>query len=94
MDQNQNANVPQEGSKGLSVASMVLGIIGLVLFCVPILNLVLGLLGLILGGASLVKKAAGKGMAIAGLVCGILATLWGVYYLICYGLVLGILGSL
>lgn len=94
MDQNQNANVPQEGSKGLSVASMVLGIIGLVLFCVPILNLVLGLLGLILGGASLVKKAAGKGMAIAGLVCGILATLWGVYYLICYGLVLGTLGSL
>lgn len=92
--QNQNTNVPQEGPKGLAIASMVLGILGVVFFCVPILNLILGLLALILGGVSLVKKAAGKGMAIAGLVCGILATIWGIYYIVCYGLVLGSLSSL
>lgn len=94
MDENTQNNAQPTESKALAIASMVLGIIGLVLFCVPVVNLILGLLGVILGGVVLFKKSAGKGMAIAGLVCGILATLWGIYYLVVYGLVMSAAGSL
>lgn len=60
---------------GLATASMVLGIIGIVLSFIPIINnvaFVLGILAIIFGIIPLVKKA-GKGKAIAGLVLGILA---------------------
>lgn len=90
----QNNNMPQQENKGLAIASMVTGIIGLVLFCVPVVNLILGLLGVVLGGVSLSKKQAGKGMAIAGLVCGLLALLWGIYYVVVYGLVVGTASSI
>lgn len=62
-----------QGSKGLGIASMVLGIVSLVLCCfVPWVPLILGLVGLILGGVAIAKKMPGKGMAIAGLVCSII----------------------
>lgn len=62
-----------QGSKGLAIASMVLGIVALVLSCcVPYLPIILALLAVVLGGVSLAKKKGGKGMAIAGLVCGII----------------------
>ncbi|MGN0431727.1 MAG: DUF4190 domain-containing protein [Lachnospiraceae bacterium] len=62
-----------QGGKGLAIASMVLGIVALVLSCcVPYLPIVLALLAVVLGGVSLAKKKGGKGMAIAGLVCGII----------------------
>ncbi|MBQ7955682.1 MAG: DUF4190 domain-containing protein [Lachnospiraceae bacterium] len=59
--------------KGMAIASMVLGILALVLSCcVPYLPVLLALIAVILGGISLAKKQGGKGMAIAGLVCGII----------------------
>lgn len=65
--------VQPQPSKGLAIASMVLGIVALVLSCcVPYLPVLLSLLAVILGGVSLSKKMGGKGMAIAGLVCGII----------------------
>ena len=60
---------------GLSTAGMVLGIVGIVLSFIPIINNIaffLGILAVIFGIIGLVKKA-GKGKAIAGLVLGILA---------------------
>ena len=63
----QNNNVPQTESKGLSIASMVLGIIALVLFCIPFVCFPCGIISVILGGVSLAGKKAGKGMAVAGL---------------------------
>lgn len=70
----QNTNMPQEGSKALSIASMVLGIVAIVLcFCVPWLPLILGIVAVVLGGIALAKKMPGKGMAIAGLVTGLIA---------------------
>ena len=74
MDQmNTNNNAPQE-SKGLAIASMVLGIVSIVPgWCIPYLPLLLGLVGVILGGVSLAKKQGGKGMAIAGLVTSIIS---------------------
>ena len=67
MDQNMNSNVPQQESKGFSIASMVLGIVSLVLVCIPA-----GIVAIILGGVSLATKKGGRGMAIAGLVCAII----------------------
>lgn len=64
------------GAVGLAVASMVLGIVALLISCcVSIwwLTLIVGGLGIVFGGLSLSKHGAGKGMAIAGLVCGIIA---------------------
>lgn len=71
----QNNNVPQTESKGLSIASMVLGIIALVLFCIPFICFPCGIISVILGGVSLATKKGGKGMAIAGLVCSLVAIL-------------------
>ena len=59
---------PQQGGKGLAIASMVLGIVSLVLcFCVWI-SVPCAIIGLILGIVSLAKHAPGKGMALAGVI--------------------------
>jgi hypothetical protein len=61
-------------SNGLCVASLVLGIIGLpAAFCVilPILAVIFGIIGL--GQVSKSgMEGGGKGMAIAGIVCGVI----------------------
>ena len=72
MDENTNNNVPQNESKGLSIASMVLGIVSLVFFCFVYICIPCGIISIILGGVALAKKKAGKGMAIAGLACSII----------------------
>ncbi len=87
MDENIQQQNNNNESKGMAIASMVLGILGLVFWCVPILNLILAVLALIFGIVVMHKKSAGKGMGIAGFVCGILGTLWGICYIICYGIV-------
>lgn len=58
-------------ARGLAIAALALGIVGLV----PILGLATGILGLALGIAALVKRTTSKGVAIAGTVTGGLATL-------------------
>lgn len=58
---------------GMGVASMVLGIVGLVMFWVPFLNLIMSGLATIFGAIGL--KTEGRGMAIAGLVMGLLVLL-------------------
>ena len=62
---------PKQGN-GMAIASLVCGIIGLLLF-----GVILGPLALIFGGVGLSranKGASGKGMAIAGIVLGAIAT--------------------
>ena len=66
----ETKEVKQE-SKGLSIASMVLGIISLVLFCLWYVSLPCAILAIIF--AIVGMKKGGKGMAIAGLVTGIVA---------------------
>lgn len=69
--QNTTTTVPTE-KKGLSIASMVLGIVSIVGFCIhgsvalicAILAVVFGIIG---------KKKGGKGMAITGLILGIIS---------------------
>ena len=68
-------SVETKNSSGLAAAGMVLGIIGVVLSFIPIINNIaffIGILALIFGIIGIVKKA-GKGKAIAGIVLGILS---------------------
>lgn len=68
---------PVQQSTGFAVTSLVTGIVGLVFAWVPFLGVVLGVIAVTFGGISLRRgqqgKAGGKGMAVAGLVTGILA---------------------
>jgi len=64
-------------SNSFCVASLVLGIIGIPMFCAivpPVLAIILGAIGYNQVTAS-GQEAAGKGMAIAGMVCGGIGTL-------------------
>lgn len=54
--------------KGFCIASMVLGIIALVLFCVFYISIPCAILAIIFGILGI--KSTGKGMAVAGLVTG------------------------
>lgn len=68
--------------RGLGVASMVLGILSIVLFCVWFLSIPFAVLGLIFGIAGLcVSKSHGNGMAVAGFVCSLVTLLF-------YGLII------
>jgi hypothetical protein len=63
---------PRQQSNGMAIASLVCGIVGLIVF-----GIVLGPLAIIFGGVGLSRAnrgASGKGMAIAGLVLGCIAT--------------------
>jgi len=72
------APVPQQQGNGLGVAGFVTGLVGLVLCWVPWFGMLLGLVGIVLSGIGIAqgkKKGVSIGLAIAGLVCGILAVL-------------------
>lgn len=63
-------------ANGLGVAGFVTGLVGLLLFWVPGLGIVSGALGLILGGVGIStarKDGSSAGLAIAGLVLGIIS---------------------
>ena len=74
---NYQQPVPQSvPGKGLGITSMVLGIIGLVLFCFWFISLPCAIVGIILGCISISQaKEAGmkNGMATAGIVCSAIA---------------------
>jgi len=61
---------------GLAVASMVCGIVGALIFCLWFISIPLGIIATILGAVAIGRckkgEAAGKGMAITGLVLGII----------------------
>lgn len=81
---NYNAN---NASNGTAVAAMIVGIIGLICFWAPIVPVVLGILGLVFGIKGLNKsntmpQNTGKGMSIAGIVCGSIAMIIGIIYTI------------
>ena len=57
---------PPSGGKRLAVSSLVLGICGLI----PLLGFFTAILGITLGAVSLVKRRAGTGLAIGGIVTG------------------------
>lgn len=75
-NQNQNPqyqrpadNRKKEPGNGFAVASMVLGLISLVLFCTGI-NIITAILAIIFGIVHLTKHRPEKGMAIVGIITG------------------------
>lgn len=61
---------PAQAANGLAVAAFVLGIIGLVLFFIPVIPYPLAILAIIFGGIAATKYVK-KGFAITGIVTGI-----------------------
>lgn len=64
----------EKQSNGLAIASMVLGIVAIVLSCVPYICYgawVLAIVGIVL--AAKAKRVSKSGMATAGLVCSIIS---------------------
>jgi hypothetical protein len=60
-------------TNGIAVASLVCGILAVLLFFTVVFPIILGILALIFGAVGIGnanKGAGGKGMAIAGLICG------------------------
>ena len=74
-------NQQPQGSSGLSIASMVLGILSLVFSCLGV-GWILGIIGLILGIVALFNKNQGRGMAIAGITTSALSIFFIVILLI------------
>lgn len=75
-----NGSMPTpDGPKGKAIASMVLGICAVVFGCCiwAWLGLILGVIAIALGAIVLKNKEAGRGFAIAGLVCGIVGAAFG-----------------
>lgn len=66
-------------SKGLGIASMVLGIVSIVITCCGLwyVSLICGVVAVVLGIVQIVKNES-KGMAIAGIVCGALGIIFGI----------------
>jgi hypothetical protein len=66
----------QPATNGIGVAGFVTGLLGLVLCWVPWLGILLAIVGTALSGVGIAqgkKKGQSVGLAIAGLVCGIIA---------------------
>lgn len=76
------------GTNGFQIAGLVLGIIGIVTCCCyGIPGIIFGLIGLILAivGNS---KNKGSGVGIGGMVCSIIALIFGIIATIYYGLII------
>ena len=54
----------------MAIASMVCGIVSIVICCCEYIAIPLGIVAVVLGVLSIKKGQGGKGMAIAGIVCG------------------------
>ena len=68
---------PPQGSNGLAIAALICGILSLLLSWIPLINVlaaVLALVAIILGALGIRRAnepyVGGKGMAIAGIICG------------------------
>lgn len=68
------------GGAGLGIASMVLGIVALVLSCCfYYISIPCAIISIIFSAVSMKGNRAGKGMAIAGLVCSIISLIPAVF---------------
>lgn len=67
---------PQQNEpKGYAIAGMVLGIVSIVCCCSPYIGIGAGVLALVFSIIVLSQNRAGRGMAIAGVICGAIGLL-------------------
>ena len=92
-------NNPTPNGKGMSIAALICGILGIVGGFIPVVSyftLVLAILGIVFGAKGMkIAKATGegKGLATAGLVLGIIGTVFGGLGVLCVICAAGILGA-
>jgi hypothetical protein len=75
----------QQPSNPMGTAGFVCGLLGLVLFWIPFVGLVLAVIGIALSGAGMSsgkRAGASTGLAVAGLVLGIVALLPGLFWIL------------
>lgn len=80
----------QRSANGLAITSLVLGIVGIVGSCLTgAIALVLGILAIIFGAIALKqirdRGQSGRGLALAGLILGIVVAGWGLLALLVLG---------
>ena len=87
MEENTTPTSALPNGKNLGIAGMILGIIAIIVSFVPCFGwwaIVLAVVGLVLSAISMTqakKAGASKGMAIAGLICSILAIIIGTIWI-------------
>ena len=74
----------KKDKKSFCIASLVLGIIALILFCIFYISIPCGILSIIFGILGI--KSEGKGMAIAGIITGSIGLIISIAILIFIGL--------
>ena len=85
-NQSQEQNTIEDNRKGLSIASLVLGIVSILFVSKFIIAVACGVLAVIFGIKG--KKRGGQGMATAGFITGIIGlSLQAVFFI--FGLILG-----
>ena len=71
-----------DGTYGMSIAGMILGIVSIVFSCTSCISFVLGVMGVVLSAVALSANGKGKEMAIAGVICSIIgifaSIVWGI----------------
>lgn len=71
-----------DGTYGMSIAGMILGIASIVFSCTSCISFVLGVVGVVLSAVALSANSKGKEMAIAGVICSIIgifaSIVWGI----------------
>lgn len=78
-EQIERASTPQAQTPGLAVAALVCGICGIVFFIVFFVGFVLAVLAVVFGAIAKSKidgsrgLLKGRGLAVAGLVCGVVS---------------------
>lgn len=83
------------GGAGMSIASMVLGIVALVLSCCfYYISIPCAIIGLILAAVALKGNKDGRGMAVAGLVCSIISLIPAVFTIVAGSALLSSLESM
>lgn len=84
----------EEQKKSLTIASLVLGIVGIVFdFIYPMVGIIIGIIGIVLS-VQANKKEGKSGMATAGMVCSIVAVAIGGLMYACAICALGTLLSI
>lgn len=69
---------------GKAVASMVLGILSILLGCyIPYITIVMAIIAIILACISMKHREGGRGMAMAGLICAIIGVVIAIFVFIC-----------
>jgi len=91
MARSEVQEMERQRTSGLAIASMVCGILSLVFFWVPLFGFLLGIIAIIFGAVAIRQigrepNLGGRGMAIAGLVCGIVGVVGWVIFIAWIGI--------